>query len=75
MYQNMCVCNQVINFFFNVKYCQPIRLLLAHTGTEFVDKKFNMTLIKDNEYDLSEWYNVKFSFGLDFPNVCNDNID
>jgi len=55
-------------------YCQPIRLLLAHTGTEFVDKKFNMTLIKDNEYDLSEWYNVKFSFGLDFPN-CPYYID
>jgi len=64
-------------------YGQPIRLLLAHSGTEFVEKRFNMSLKKDNDsdlsewssgYDLSEWYNVKFSFGLDFPN-CPYYID
>jgi len=55
-------------------YAQSIRLLLAHTGTEFVEKRFNMSLTKDNDYDLSEWYNVKYSFGLDFPN-CPYYID
>merc|ERR1712136_76581 len=55
-------------------YAQSIRLLLAHTGTEFVEKRFNMSLTKDNDYDLSEWHNVKYSFGLDFPN-CPYYID
>ena len=46
---------------------QPIRLLLAHTGTEFVDKYYNCGPPPD--FDRSEWLNEKFNLGLDFPNV------
>ena len=46
-----------------------IRLLLAHTGTEFEDKRYNLKRINNNEYDTSEWTEEKSSLGLPFPNV------
>lgn len=44
---------------------QPIRLLLAYTGTDYEDKRYNL----GPNFDRSEWLNEKFTLGLDFPNV------
>ncbi|XP_054163618.1 glutathione S-transferase-like [Oppia nitens] len=46
---------------------EPIRLLLAYTGTEYEDKRY--TLGAAPEYDRTEWINDKQSLGLDFPNL------
>jgi len=46
---------------------QPIRLLLAYSGTEYEDKRYNMGPAPD--YDRSEWLNEKQTLGLDFPNL------
>ncbi|RWS23395.1 glutathione S-transferase-like protein [Leptotrombidium deliense] len=48
-------------------YAQPIRLLLAYTGTEFVDKYY--TCGPPPNFDKSGWFNEKFTLGLDFPNL------
>merc|ERR1712183_566667 len=47
---------------------QPIRLLLTYVGTEFEDKKYLVTGEK-GKYDNSSWFDVKFTLGLDFPNL------
>ena len=47
---------------------QPIRLLLAYTGTKFVDTKYQVTGTAPN-FDKSCWFDIKFSLGLDFPNL------
>ncbi|CAL4087393.1 unnamed protein product [Meganyctiphanes norvegica] len=46
---------------------QPIRLLLGYTGTQFVDKTYAVGPPPD--HDKSDWLNVKFTLGLDFPNL------
>ena len=46
---------------------QPVRLLLAYTGTEYEDKLLSCGPAPD--YDKSCWFDNKFSFGLDFPNL------
>jgi len=46
---------------------QPIRLLLAYSGTEYEDKRYNIGPAP--EYDRTEWLTDKFSLGLDFPNL------
>jgi len=46
---------------------QPIRLLLAYTGTEFEDRQLACGPAPD--YDKSCWFDSKFSHGLDFPNL------
>ncbi len=46
---------------------QPIRLLLAHAGVEYEDKRYNIGPAPD--YERDEWLNDKFNLGLDFPNV------
>ena len=46
---------------------QPIKLLLAYTGTEYQDKRFPCG--PGPEFDRSQWFDNKFSFGLDFPNL------
>jgi len=46
---------------------QPIRLLLAYTGTEFEDKMYQCG--PGPTYDRSAWMDVKFTLGLDFPNL------
>lgn len=48
---------------------QPIRLLLAYTGIEYEDKRYNLIEKGPGDYDRSEWLNDKFNLGLDFPNV------
>ena len=40
--------------------CEPIRLLLAYTGTDYEDRRL---------VDRSEWASVKPTLGLDFPNL------
>jgi len=46
---------------------QPIRLLLAYTGTEYDDRQFETG--PPPTYDRSAWLSVKFTLGLDFPNL------
>jgi glutathione S-transferase len=46
---------------------QPIRLLLAYSGTEYEDKRYNVGPAPD--FDRSEWLNDKQNLGLDFPNL------
>jgi len=41
---------------------QPIRHVLAYTGTEYEDKMYDNT-------DRNPWFNVKFNLGFDFPNL------
>ena len=47
------------------KLAQPIRLLLAYTQTEYEDKRY----VVGPGFDKSCWFDVKFTIGLDFPNV------
>merc|ERR1712183_585615 len=46
---------------------QPIRLLLAHTGTEYEDRQLSCG--PGPKFDKSCWFDNKFSLGLDFPNL------
>jgi glutathione S-transferase len=46
---------------------QPIRLLLAHAGQEVEEKRYNYG--PPPTFDRSEWFNEKFTLGLDFPNL------
>lgn len=46
---------------------QPIRLLLNYTGTKFEDKQLSCGPAPD--FDKTCWFDNKFSFGLDFPNL------
>jgi len=47
---------------------QPVRFLLEYVGTDFTDTMFNQKGEHPN-WDRSEWLDVKFSKGLDFPNL------
>ncbi|XP_025016297.1 glutathione S-transferase Mu 1 isoform X3 [Tetranychus urticae] len=47
--------------------CDPIRLLLAHTGQEYEMKEYSIG--PEPGYDISEWLDEKFNLGLDFPNL------
>ena len=58
-----------LHFVLRLQFAQPIRLLLAYTGTEFEDTRYSWKHVADNEFDSSEWLDVKFTLGLDFPNV------
>ena len=44
---------------------QPIRLMLAYAGVDYVDKRYTL----GPDMDRSEWLKDKFNLGLDFPNV------
>jgi len=46
---------------------QPIRLLLAYTGTDYEDKRYTIGPAPD--WDRTEWLSDKQSLGLDFPNL------
>ncbi|XP_047132964.1 glutathione S-transferase Mu 5 isoform X1 [Hydra vulgaris] len=46
---------------------QPIRLLLGYTKTDFVDKTYESG--DAPEYDRTSWLSVKYTLGLDFPNL------
>ncbi|XP_065911825.1 glutathione S-transferase Mu 4-like [Dysidea avara] len=46
---------------------QPIRLLLAYTGTDYEDVRYEVG--KPPDYDKTCWYSVKETLGLPFPNL------
>ena len=46
---------------------QPVRLLLAYTKTEHMEKFYEMGPAPD--FDKSDFHNVKDQLGLDFPNL------
>ncbi|CAG2100927.1 unnamed protein product [Medioppia subpectinata] len=46
---------------------QPIRLLLAYTGTAYTDKQYDYGLTADT-YRV-HWLKDKFTLGLEFPNL------
>ncbi|XP_018021573.1 glutathione S-transferase Mu 1 isoform X4 [Hyalella azteca] len=46
---------------------EPIRTLLAHTGTEYENKTYDMGPAPT--YDRSQWLNVKPTIDLDLPNL------
>ncbi|CAH3192690.1 unnamed protein product [Porites evermanni] len=46
---------------------EPIRLLLHYTGTEFKDERYECGDAPD--YNRDCWFSVKFTLGLDFPNL------
>jgi len=46
---------------------QPIRLLLAHTESDWEDKLYACGSAPD--FSREEWLKEKFSFGFDFPNL------
>ncbi|KAI1306054.1 Glutathione S-transferase Mu 1 [Halotydeus destructor] len=44
---------------------QSIRLMLAHVGVEFEDKKYNL----GPNFERNEFHDIKHTLGLAFPNV------
>ncbi|KAF0698372.1 Aste57867_10998 [Aphanomyces stellatus] len=47
---------------------EPIRILLVHTNTSFTDKHYHLQGEPGN-WDKSDWLSVKFTLGMDFPNL------
>jgi len=47
---------------------EPVRYLLWYTGTEYQEKLYEMTGEPGN-WSRSDWLDVKFSLGLEFPNL------
>ena len=45
------------------------RMMLVYKGIDFENKMYAVTTDKKGAYDLSAWLDVKFSLGLDFPNL------
>ncbi|CAG2117028.1 unnamed protein product, partial [Medioppia subpectinata] len=48
---------------------QPIRFLLKYAGVKFTDKYYGTGDAKSLDEFRAEWYKVKFTLGLDFPNI------
>nr|XP_039263947.1 glutathione S-transferase Mu 2-like [Styela clava] len=46
---------------------QPARLLLEYGGVEYEDKRYQCDM--EPPYGRSKWLDVKFTLGLDFPNL------
>ncbi|GCC34010.1 glutathione S-transferase Mu 1-like [Chiloscyllium punctatum] len=46
---------------------QPIRLLLEYTGTAYEEKLYSCG--EAPNYDKACWFDVKYTLGLDFPNL------
>lgn len=46
---------------------QPIRHMLVYAGVDFEDKLYNFGPAPD--FNRSDWFDVKFTFGFDFPNL------
>lgn len=47
---------------------QPIRVMLAYCGVDFEDTMYDVSLTEEG-WDRSAWTNVKFSLGMDYPNL------
>jgi len=58
------------------KFAQPIRFILAYTGTEYDEKRYKqvVTSMEPITVDRSEWLNDKPNLGLDFPNVNYNSV-
>eukprot|EP00500_Bicosoecida_sp_ms1_P007155 CAMPEP_0203822688 /NCGR_PEP_ID=MMETSP0115-20131106/46965_1 /ASSEMBLY_ACC=CAM_ASM_000227 /TAXON_ID=33651 /ORGANISM="Bicosoecid sp, Strain ms1" /LENGTH=294 /DNA_ID=CAMNT_0050731723 /DNA_START=10 /DNA_END=890 /DNA_ORIENTATION=+ len=48
---------------------QPIRYLLEYTGTPYEDVRYTLQPKEGGGWDRSEWTDVKFTLGLEFPNL------
>lgn len=46
---------------------EPARAMLAYGGVDFEDKRYKCGDVPP--YDRSVWLDVKFTLGLDFPNL------
>lgn len=54
--------------YWNIRgFASPIRNLLHYNEVEFEDKRY--TIGPAPEYNIAGWLAVKFTLGLDFPNV------
>jgi len=45
------------------------RMMLVFGGVDFKNKMYAVGTTGDGKYDLSDWLDVKFKLGLDFPNL------
>ena len=48
---------------------QQLRTQLAYCGVEFEDKTYDVTGDADAGWDRSAWLDVKFTLGMDYPNL------
>ncbi|VDD76316.1 unnamed protein product [Mesocestoides corti] len=48
-------------------FSESSRLLMRYVGEDFEDKRYKAGPAPT--FDLSDWFSVKFSLGLDFPNL------
>merc|ERR1711963_818949 len=68
LFHNVKMANKPVLCYWDIRgLAQPIRLLLAHTETDFEDKLLSCGPAPD--YDKSCWFDNKYSLGLDFPNL------
>ena len=58
-------------FSFKFQRTEPIRTLLAYTGTEHVEKLFEIG--PPPTYDIQEWLEVKAKLDVVPPNVSDNN--
>eukprot|EP00922_Rhytidocystis_sp_ex-Travisia-forbesii_P027912 GHVS01040965.1.p2 GENE.GHVS01040965.1~~GHVS01040965.1.p2 ORF type:complete len:146 (+),score=11.45 GHVS01040965.1:267-704(+) len=50
-------------------FAQPIRLLLQYARVPWKETRYEVRQTATGEWDRSEWTDVKFHLGLDFPNL------
>uniref|UniRef100_A0A0G4FS09 glutathione transferase n=1 Tax=Chromera velia CCMP2878 TaxID=1169474 RepID=A0A0G4FS09_9ALVE len=48
---------------------QPIRLVLEYGGLEYTEDLYTLQKKEDGSWDRGMWMDVKYSKGLDFPNL------
>ena len=62
----------ILIYFSTFQIAEPIRYLLAYTGTEYEEKFFETG--PPPTYDRQEWLEVKAKLDVVNPNVSNDNL-
>jgi len=55
----------IFSLFFH-KRGEVIRLVLKYVGVDFEDKRYEVNL---EDKQKSDWFRIKYTLGLDFPNV------
>lgn len=59
---------KIILGYWNIRgLAEAARLMLEYGGLEYEDKRYQCDM--DPPYDRSEWMNVKYTFGMAFPNL------